>query len=173
MGLDIEYRLRLEGRVYVLPVGETFIGRDSDCLIQIADDLVSRHHARLTHSSEGLVFEDLESANGSQVNGEFVSGPVTLRAGDRLRIGLATMEVESSRRTQTMNPTLRLTLCPACGALMADEMSFCVQCGHRLPEARRRFCCRHCGTVLPPGEVHCVACDESVTGGEDPEDASQ
>lgn len=49
--------------------------------------LVSRLHCRLTaDASDQLVVEDLESTNGTQVNGKAVDRSV-LREGDTLRVG--------------------------------------------------------------------------------------
>jgi S1-C subfamily serine protease len=69
--------------------GERFqVGRGSDVELTLQDGEASRHHAVLLPQSDGsVVLEDLGSTNGTFVNGQRISGPVSLRGGERLRIG--------------------------------------------------------------------------------------
>jgi pSer/pThr/pTyr-binding forkhead associated (FHA) protein len=54
---------------------------------------VSRHHARMLHGSGGWVLEDMESTNGTFLNGEQVSPgkQVRVRTGDLIRFGTLTL----------------------------------------------------------------------------------
>lgn len=65
------------------------IGRDprqSD--IAVPDKRLSRCHAALQYSQEqGFILSDLESTNGTYVNGEKLKRVYALRDGDRIRIG--------------------------------------------------------------------------------------
>ena len=65
--------------------GIIVIGRDSDCDVRIESQYVSRHHCCLSESNEGLVIEDLESRNGTFLNGQRISSAV-LRSGDEIAI---------------------------------------------------------------------------------------
>lgn len=68
--------------------GPTVLGRHGTCDIVLADSQVSRQHAQLTRTATGWLFADLESRNGSVVNGR----PCTetfLSEGDELYIGHA------------------------------------------------------------------------------------
>jgi len=65
------------------------IGRDNTCEIVIADRQVSRRHARLTITSNGVLLEDLGSKNGTHRNGERVDEPVVLEDGDSVQVALA------------------------------------------------------------------------------------
>lgn len=65
------------------------VGRDSSCEIIVQDRQVSRFHARITPSTEGVMVEDLGSKNGTNHNGIEVDGPVMLQDGDLLGIALA------------------------------------------------------------------------------------
>jgi len=65
------------------------IGRELTCEIIISDRQVSRFHARLTPTPEGVVLEDLGSKNGVHRNGTPVVGQVTLQDGDMVQIALA------------------------------------------------------------------------------------
>lgn len=64
-------------------------GRDAGCDILIADRQISRYHARITPTPEGIILEDLGSKNGTHINGAQISGPVVLQDGDVVQIGLA------------------------------------------------------------------------------------
>ncbi|MBW1807310.1 MAG: AgmX/PglI C-terminal domain-containing protein [Deltaproteobacteria bacterium] len=48
------------------------IGRDEDSDLQLDDEIISRAHALITISSDGMILEDLGSSNGTCVNGEAV-----------------------------------------------------------------------------------------------------
>jgi len=163
---DIEYRLRSGERVYVLPPGEVLIGRDPACQIQLDGDLVSRRHARLVIDFEGVLFEDLGSSNGSFVNEIRAEEPLRLQEGDRIRIGLTLLEVETTERHRRATPTLRLIHCDACGAVMAHDMGFCVQCGHRLRRAPVPRC-RRCATAIPLGDRFCPSCGTRYERGDE------
>jgi DNA-binding winged helix-turn-helix (wHTH) protein len=64
-------------------------GRDSDCDIAIPNRQVSRHHAQVTPTAEGIILEDLGSKNGTHRNGKPINGPVQLADGDIIHIALA------------------------------------------------------------------------------------
>lgn len=65
------------------------LGRDPTCEIIVQDRQVSRFHARISPSPEGVMVEDLGSKNGTIHNGTEVAGPVMLQDGDMLSIALA------------------------------------------------------------------------------------
>ena len=75
------------GRIFPLPIGELILGRAPDSAVTLLDGEVSRHHARIRVTAEGIEVEDLGSTNGTQVNGEAVRGTLPMKAGDRLAIG--------------------------------------------------------------------------------------
>lgn len=79
-------------RVVGIGVGLT-IGRAADNDVVLRDERVSRHHGRIAGRRGTLVYGDLGSTNGSEVNGQRVS-EVVLGAGDRIRVGETTLEVE-------------------------------------------------------------------------------
>ncbi len=82
---------RAIGKMFKLEVGSHLIGRGSDGEIQLDDDGVSRKHARMTRKPSGLVaLEDLNSTNGTWVNGTRVSLH-ELTDGDRIQIGSVTI----------------------------------------------------------------------------------
>jgi hypothetical protein len=67
--------------------GQFSIGRDASCDLAIADMTVSRLHAQLERTPDGWVISDLESTNGTRVNGWRVRGKVPVRAGDVVSFG--------------------------------------------------------------------------------------
>lgn len=68
------------------------LGRGKDNDLRIQDPGVSRHHAVVSLVAEQIVLEDLNSTNGTFVNGERVSR-AALVSGDRIRLGRATLRV--------------------------------------------------------------------------------
>jgi pSer/pThr/pTyr-binding forkhead associated (FHA) protein len=65
----------------------TTIGRDNSNDVGIPDGSVSTKHARILRGSDGFEIEDLQSRNGTFVNGEKVNGKKALKDGDLLRLG--------------------------------------------------------------------------------------
>lgn len=69
------------------PLSRTLVlGRESTCDVVIADRQVSRFHARLTPTPEGVILEDLGSKNGTHHNGNALSAPVMLQDGDVVQV---------------------------------------------------------------------------------------
>jgi hypothetical protein len=88
------------GRPFVLQFprggGDQFsIGRDASCDLAVADMTVSRLHAQLERTPDGWLISDLESTNGTRLNGWRVRGKVPVRAGDLVSFG--NLEVVFSR----------------------------------------------------------------------------
>jgi DNA-binding winged helix-turn-helix (wHTH) protein len=85
--------------------GEHLAGRDAECSLVIDASTVSRRHARITVASGTATIEDLESTNGTHVNGTRISGPTRLSAGDELSLGSEVLQV---RRRNASAPTLKV-----------------------------------------------------------------
>ncbi|MDQ7014356.1 MAG: ATP-binding protein [Planctomycetota bacterium] len=76
-----------KGRKYQLPPNEPqLIGRSSEAL-PITDDTVSRRHAELTPDAGIWWIRDLQSQNGTYVNGLKIDGRQRMKAGDQIRTG--------------------------------------------------------------------------------------
>ena len=74
------------GRIYWdLPTPFT-IGREDDNSIQLNDERVSRFHTKIQEDGERLILTDLDSTNGTRVNGHPVQMRV-LQIGDQVSIG--------------------------------------------------------------------------------------
>ena len=65
---------------------ELIIGREESCDIVIPDRQVSRQHARIYPSNEGVFLEDLGSKNGTYLNSQRIVNPQQLHEGDEIRI---------------------------------------------------------------------------------------
>ena len=78
----------LQGQIW--PINkEIIIGRDPLCDIVINDRQVSRKHAQIQkQNNNGNALADLNSKNGTLLNGEFVDGPTSLKDGDEIIVGL-------------------------------------------------------------------------------------
>jgi two-component system, NtrC family, response regulator AtoC len=77
------FRLPEEGRVLV--------GRGSDCGLRLHDRGVSSHHAELTIAHGRVTIRDLESKNGTRINGRCVEEVYALAPGDLLTIASVTI----------------------------------------------------------------------------------
>ncbi len=89
-----KFRNLKNGQATPVPPGEYTIGRAVDAYIHVEDSSISRQHARLLNSDEGFFLEDLGSANGIAVNGEFVSGRRPLQFGDMVHIGKVPFRID-------------------------------------------------------------------------------
>lgn len=63
------------------------IGRDLANDLVIRDSQVSRYHTRLTLQDQDYCAEDLDSSNGTRINGAQISGRVALNDGDFIALG--------------------------------------------------------------------------------------
>ncbi len=75
------------GKRFLLPENQPqLIGRSSESL-PLSDRSVSRRHAELTPDGARWFIRDIDSANGTFVNGRKVDGRLELAAGDEIRVG--------------------------------------------------------------------------------------
>ena len=76
----------LKESVFLLPAQEVTVGRDPGNQLCINDPSVSRRHCVLNRHDEGVTVRDLDSRNGTQVNGASVKKQL-LKHGDQLGVG--------------------------------------------------------------------------------------
>ena len=74
------------GRVYETLNPPVTIGREEGNTIQLNDERISRFHLKIQEDNERLVLTDLESTNGTKVNGEDIQLRI-LRFGDMVSLG--------------------------------------------------------------------------------------
>ncbi len=75
------------GSRYPLSDKPLLIGRGEDCEIRIQDHSVSRKHARIDPSPDGVMLTDVGSTNGTFVNDVMIRGNAALHDGDYVRVG--------------------------------------------------------------------------------------
>lgn len=76
----------VDGREYMIPSAGITIGRDAGSGIVVAQDEVSRHHAKVGPGRSGYTIRDF-SANGVKVNGVRIKGSKLLSRSDVIKIG--------------------------------------------------------------------------------------
>lgn len=79
--------LLLGERHLILMEGINVLGRAPEATIQIDSTGISRLHARVLVREGNATLEDLNSKNGTHVNGERISTPHVLSDGDEIRLG--------------------------------------------------------------------------------------
>jgi pSer/pThr/pTyr-binding forkhead associated (FHA) protein len=62
-------------------------GRDASCDLSFDDELLSRQHFAIEAGEDGFAISDLESANGTYVNGVLLATKRRLEDGDVIRAG--------------------------------------------------------------------------------------
>src|SRR4029453_12886781 len=73
-------------QTYTFTAGEVVIGRSPQCQVVLKDFGISRNHAKVVVTDDGVRIVDLKSKNGTQVNGvPVVEAP--LKDGDRILLG--------------------------------------------------------------------------------------
>jgi hypothetical protein len=84
-----------EGDEFQLNSAPVTVGRGGqNDLVLSGDDFASARHARIEVRGDGVWVQDLESTNGTYVNGERVMGAQRLDPGDVLRVGETDLRVE-------------------------------------------------------------------------------
>ncbi len=69
------------------------LGRSAEADVVLEDPYTSDFHARLVFQAGEVRLQDLGSTNGTYVNGERMTAPMSLRRGDQIRVGQTIMEV--------------------------------------------------------------------------------
>ena len=94
--MDARIWLTAEGgepRSVPLPEGRTVVGRDPDADLCIEDEAISWNHLEIESRGGVLMATDLDSRNGTALNGEPLDRPRRLRDGDSLMLGRHRLEV--------------------------------------------------------------------------------
>jgi hypothetical protein len=102
---------------YPLNRKTTTVGRSHSNHIQIKDPLVSVKHLTISLSDDACVVTDLDSSNGTLINGQRLSGVQIMKDGDEIMIGKTVMRF-ASRHSDAPQP---------------------VGAGHRTPFLHKRF----------------------------------
>jgi hypothetical protein len=148
-GARLRYRLRFHLQEVDLIGDEVIVGRGSMGQVTIDDPMLSRRHIRIDLSGSQPALEDLNSRNGTQLNGRPLIGRAALQDGDRIRLGtqelvfLVPNAVKKNHRT-------------TCG------LTFCVGCAVPYPSASPQ--CPHCGAIPTEHGLSTSARDVAASG---------
>jgi pSer/pThr/pTyr-binding forkhead associated (FHA) protein len=95
-----------KGRIFRNLATPVTIGREEGNLLRLNDERISRFHAKVQHDNAEIILIDLESTNGTRVNGTNVQIR-RLRAGDRIGVGRSLLlfgsEQEIAARMAVLN----------------------------------------------------------------------
>jgi len=92
-------------KAFPLPSTVTVIGRRDDCDLRIPLPMVSRRHCQLSLvNNKSVELRDLGSRGGTFVNDKRVRDPITLKAGDYIRIGPLTFVCQIDGRPEKVTP---------------------------------------------------------------------
>jgi predicted component of type VI protein secretion system len=109
-----------KGRSYELKVDKTTIGRVEDNTFQITESSVSSHHCEVLLRGSDVVIKDLNSTNGSFINGEKISESV-LKPGQTLRLGQIELRLEAGDSTTAPVPGAPPAPAPATGSTTSSQ----------------------------------------------------
>ncbi|PIE16750.1 MAG: hypothetical protein CSA65_09950, partial [Proteobacteria bacterium] len=112
MTADLQLVGSVNNREVAFPLtpGTHLLGRSDEAAFQIARSSVSRRHAEISVTPEGITVRDLDSQNGTRINGTRVEGRALLAEGDRLEvadIGLLVRRVRHGAGLASAHESLR------------------------------------------------------------------
>ncbi len=91
-----EYALSWAGGRHVIERRAVVLGRSRDCDVVLDDRSVSRRHAELVRHGDGFLLRDLDSTNGSAVNGKRIR-EAAVQPGDDITVGTVALTFEQTR----------------------------------------------------------------------------
>jgi pSer/pThr/pTyr-binding forkhead associated (FHA) protein len=107
-----------KGRVFKDLTTPVTIGREEGNTLRLNDERVSRFHAKVQFDNGEVILTDLESTNGTRVNGNVVQIR-RLRPGDRVGVGRSLLLFGSQQEIQARLATLSGVSTPAAGSSQA------------------------------------------------------
>ena len=93
-----------QAQPFELDRDELFLGRLPECEIQLPSNMISRKHARIFVDGSGFAIEDLNSGNGTFVNGQRITEATLLKHDDRIKIGPMLLRYETERSYASATP---------------------------------------------------------------------
>jgi pSer/pThr/pTyr-binding forkhead associated (FHA) protein len=85
------------------------VGRDPQCDLHLDNKALSRRHAQLERRGAAIWVRDLNSQNGTKLNGQPISAPQALRGGDVIELGRYKIRLEGVEEATSDTPVLTLT----------------------------------------------------------------
>lgn len=90
----------MTGRSYELSTVLTTVGRLEDNTFQIPEPSVSSHHCEFMLRGSDVIIKDLNSTNGTFINGQRVTGEATVKPGQIIRLGQVEIRLEGEQAAQ-------------------------------------------------------------------------
>lgn len=137
-----------DSRALELRLGVNRVGRDPENDFSINHSTISGQHCELILSNDGIVLHDLDSTNGSFVNGQPVA-EVWLEPGQTVRLGDVELFVESTDVTVAIPKIEREIVVPKPSVRLDDGSLVCP----RHEDLMATFKCTHCGEIMCSGCV--------------------
>jgi len=94
-------------------IDEIQVGRNPDLAIRLAEDVISRIHAKIYMRGADVMIEDLRSANGTFVNGQAISEPTKVNALDVIHFGNVTAKIISDAEISASPAKTLINISPA------------------------------------------------------------
>ena len=149
------------GREYNLVFAQMFVGRDADSAIHLKNNAnVSRRHALLSMENEELHITDLDSRNGTNVDGQPIFSPTPIYLASQITIGGQTLEVVKLRRE---DGALHVTFTEIDGADLGQSHTVTVRemsvgrgsaANLRIADSTRMLSRRHARFELTEGQIY-------------------
>jgi len=108
-------------KVFPLPSSITVIGRRHDCDLRIPLMPVSRRHCQLSLNNETLNIRDLDSSNGTYLNGKRID-EAAIQPGDYIKIGPLTFTLQINGQPKEIVPPEQAAPKPALQRLPSDGL---------------------------------------------------
>jgi pSer/pThr/pTyr-binding forkhead associated (FHA) protein len=109
----------MTGRTQELKADKTTIGRVEDNTFQIAEPSVSSHHCEVVLRGKDVVVVDLNSTNGTFINGEKITEQV-IKPGQILRLGKIELRLDTDTPAAPAKKALDQTLVMQRGVSLTD-----------------------------------------------------
>lgn len=190
--MGIPYLVDRQGRKFELRTGRpVIIGRDPRMDFPVEDESISRRHAAIAFENGAFSITDLNSSNGTSVNGSRAGGaPSALQDGDSIRLGsvsftfhrVATAEANTAN-AQTAPISAGSTYSDRSNGPAATKLKVCPKCSRPASSPSANFCTRCQGVrlveIIDPASLtrpdqfagterqHCPQCGQPVTAAED------
>ena len=115
-----------KGRIFRELVTPVSIGREEGNTLRLNDERVSRFHAKVQFDNGEIILTDLESTNGTRVNGNVIQIR-RLRPGDRVGVGRSLLLFGSEDEINARNAALSGISTPTAGAITSSVAPATVQ----------------------------------------------
>ncbi|MFH1032875.1 MAG: FHA domain-containing protein [Pseudomonadota bacterium] len=114
---------------HLLEEGAHYLGRDFTSDIRLVDHLVSRRHAVLTVDNRNINIDDLQSRNGTYVNGNRIKGRTEITDNDLLKIGSVSLSIVGGKYLVGNKSQINTSKSEA--RVFVDHVSYVVQANNK------------------------------------------